>query len=139
MIKITINGNPAPQGSKTRNRAGAVYESSKAVGPWREAIRAETQRAAEAPMAGPVSVLIGFRLTRPRSHYRTGRNARQLRPAAPAYPDTRPDIDKLARAVLDGLKAGGAFGDDAQVVTLACAKGYAEQAGADIEVCEVTG
>ena len=137
MIKISINGNPAPQGSKTRNRHGAVYESSRAVGPWREAIRAETQRAAGAPMTGPVSVLVGFRLARPRGHYGTGRNASQLRASAPAYPDGRPDIDKLARAVLDGLKAGGAYGDDAQVVTLACAKAYAEQAGADIEVAEV--
>lgn len=139
MIKITVNGNPAPQGSKTRNRAGAVYESSKAVGPWREAIRAETQRAAEAPIAGPVAVLIGFRLRRPRDHYGAGRNASVLRPSAPAYPAGPPDVDKLARAVLDGLTAGGAFGDDGQVVTLACAKAYAEIPGADIEVTEVTG
>jgi len=140
MLKITVNGIPAPQGSKNVNRHGAVYESSKAVGPWREAIRAETQRAAEAPITGPVEVRIGFRLTRPASHYGTGRNAGQLRAAAPAYPcGQRDDIDKLTRAVLDGLKAGGAYTDDGHVVTLAAAKGYADQPGADIEVIEVTG
>jgi crossover junction endodeoxyribonuclease RusA len=139
VIKFSVNGKPAPQGSKTRNRAGAVYESSKAVAPWREAIRAETQRACEVPLAGPVSVLIGFRMTRPKSHYRTGRNAHLLKGGAPGYPDGKPDLDKLARAVLDGLKEGGAFWDDAQVVTLAVAKAYADASGpgADIEVTEV--
>jgi crossover junction endodeoxyribonuclease RusA len=139
MIKFSVNGQPAPQGSKTRNRAGAVYESSKAVRPWREAIRSETQRACEVPLPGPVSVLIGFRLARPKSHYRTGRNAHLLKDSAPGYPDGKPDLDKLARAVLDGLKEGGAFWDDAQVVTLAVAKAYADVAGtgADIEVQEV--
>jgi crossover junction endodeoxyribonuclease RusA len=137
MIKITVDGKPAPQGSKTRNRYGAIYEDNKAVAPWREAVRAETQRAAEEPIPGPVAVFVTFRLTRPKSHYRAGRNAGLLRPAAPAYPDGKPDVDKLARAVLDGLTAGGAFWDDAQVVTLAAGKVYAERGGADITVSGV--
>jgi crossover junction endodeoxyribonuclease RusA len=144
VIKITVNGIPAPQGSKNVNKHGAVYESSKKVAPWREAVRAETQRAMRDQglqlITGPVEVRIGFRLTRPRDHYRTGANSHLLKSSAPAYPcGQRDDIDKLARAVLDGLKAGGAYTDDGHVVTLAAAKGYALQAGADIEVCEVTG
>jgi crossover junction endodeoxyribonuclease RusA len=161
MIKITVDGTPAPQGSKTRNRYGAIYEDNRAVGPWREAVRAETQRAmlalggkvqvtligpdlgairdaAAEPMAGPVAVVITFRLRRPKGHYGSGRNAATVRPGAPAYPVGKPDVDKLARAVLDGLTAGGAFKDDAQVITLAAGKVYAERAGADIQVSEVT-
>lgn len=137
MIKITVAGTPAPQGSKTRNRHGAVYESSKAVGPWREAVRAETQRAVDLPMAGAVVVRLQFRVTRPRGHYGTGRNAAQVRPSAPAWPAGKPDIDKLARAVLDGLTAGGAWKDDSQVVSLTAVKVYAATGGVDIEITEL--
>lgn len=139
MIKITVQGTPAPQGSKTRNRHGAVYESSKAVAPWREAVRAETQAAMAggAPLAGPVAVLVTFRMRRPQSHYRTGRNAGLLRGTAPGYPHGKPDLDKLVRAVLDGLTAGGAWADDAQAVRITAAKMYADTSGADIEIEEV--
>ena len=141
MIKITVEGKPAPQGSKTRNRYGAIYESNKSVGPWREAVRAETQdvMAEFRPETTPVSVRIRFRLTRPRSHYGSGRNALTLKPSAPGCPTTKPDADKLARAVLDGLTAGGAYRDDSQVIHLEDWKVYADRPGADITIQEVEG
>lgn len=136
MIKFTVNGTPVPQGSGFAvSKHGQVFNPrSAAVKPWREAVRAETQRAAEVPMAGPVVVSILFRLRRPKSHYRTGRNAHLLKDSAPRYPDGKPDIDKLTRAVLDGLTEGGAFWDDAQVVSLAVDKHYGATPGADITV-----
>ena len=138
MIKINVDGKPAPQGSKTRNQHGAIYESNKSVGPWREAVRAETQLAmAEASQElNPVSVRIRFRLTRPRSHYGSGRNALTVKASAPRWPTSKPDADKLARAVLDGLTAGGAYKDDAQVVHLEVWKVYADRPGADITIQE---
>lgn len=138
MIKITVNGKPAPQGNHRVNAHGHTYEANKAVGPWREAIRAETQREAAVPIPGPVAVTITFRMTRPKSHYRTGRNACLVKDGASRYPDGKPDVDKLSRAVLDGLTAGGAFWDDGQVVDLAACKRYAEIAGADITVTEMS-
>lgn len=124
MISFTVRGLPAPQGSKTRNRYGAVYESSKAVGPWREAVRAECQRHAAEPLTGAVEVTLLFLMPRPKGHYRTGRNAGLLRAGAPSFPASAPDLDKLCRAVLDGLTAGGAYKDDGQVVYLAARKQY---------------
>jgi hypothetical protein len=57
--------------------------------------------------------------------------ARDLHPAAPEVgtkdrwaPDKKPDLDKLARALLDALTMGGAVIDDAQVVDLAVSKVY---------------
>jgi len=136
-MAFTVHGKPAPQGSKVRNAHGALYESSKAVGPWREAVRAETQRHVTTMMTGPADVRIAFLVQRPAGHYRTGRNAHLLRDGAPGYPAGKPDIDKLARAVLDGLTEGGAWKDDSQVVTLALAKRYAdpgEHTGCYIEI-----
>jgi len=123
--EIRVNGIPAPQGSKNRGRYGGVYESSKAVGPWREAVRAETQRIMINPLTGPVRVDVAFILPRPKGHYRTGRNAHLLRDAAPARPCGTPDLDKLVRAVLDGLTEGGAWKDDGQVADLYVRKFYA--------------
>lgn len=112
-----------------------MVESSKAVGPWREAVRGEVQRAAPVPLPGPVHVEITFRLTRPAGHFGTGRNAGQLKPTAPLFPNSKKnDIDKLARSTLDGLTMGGAYWDDGQVVELVARKVYGEQAGACITV-----
>ncbi len=124
---IIVSGTPAPQGSKRHVGGGRMVEMSKAVGPWREAIRTETQRAMldRVPLAGPVTVTIDFYLPRPKGHYRTGRNAHLLRDGAPVYPAGRPDLDKLARAVLDGITAGGAWKDDGQVAELTLRKLYA--------------
>jgi len=126
--EIRVNGIPAPQGSKRHVGNGRMVESSKAVGPWREAVRAETQRVITVPLAGPVRVTVMFYLPRPKGHWRTGRNAHLLRDAAPALPCGTPDLDKLVRAVLDGLTAGGAWKDDGQVATLAAGKYYADGA-----------
>ena len=126
MIRIVVRGTPAPQGSKRHVGGGRMIEMSKAVGPWREAVRAETQDAMTQPMTGAISVDITFLLRRPQGHYRTGRYASQLHPAAPPVPAGRPDIDKLCRAVLDGLTEGGAWKDDGQVAWLAARKIWAD-------------
>lgn len=135
---------PAPQGSKNRGRNGGLYESSKAVGPWREAVRAQAQLAMRDrwPFGGPVAVRAWFWLPRPKGHYRTGRNAHLLRDAAPGRPSGTPDLDKLIRAVLDGLTDGGAWKDDGQVVELTARKLYVLPEltpGAKIEITEVAG
>lgn len=128
MITIEVRGLPATQGSKRHVGGGRMVESSKAVGPWREAVRAETQRQMEIwdqpPLTGPVSLAVVFTLPRPRAHYRTGKYAGQVLDSAPIWPGGRPDLDKLARAVLDGLTMGGAWADDAQVVFLTAQKAY---------------
>jgi Holliday junction resolvase RusA-like endonuclease len=111
-MMIRVNGLPAPQGSKTPTGNGGMRESSRAVGPWREAVRTEVQRAGGAQLAGPVAVSVQFFLARPASR-------------RDAYPAKRPDLDKLCRAILDGLKAGGAYRDDGQVVSLTAAKFWA--------------
>jgi Holliday junction resolvase RusA-like endonuclease len=140
-VIITVRGLPAAQGSKRHVGGGRMIESSKAVGPWREAVRAETQRAMEREgweqLAGAVRVSLVFEMVRPKSHWRTGRNAALLRSGAPDYPAGKPDVDKLARAVLDGLTAGGAWKDDSQVAILIAQKLYGAAPGCRINVTEI--
>lgn len=137
-LSFVVHGIPAPQGSKRHVGHGVMVESSKAVGPWREAVRAECQRAIEAGgtpvMDGPVHVQLRFWLPRPKGHFGTGRNGGVLRGSAPLWPAGKPDLDKLERAALDGLTAGGAWRDDSQVVVVTAIKVYADAHPPGLEV-----
>lgn len=147
-LVIDVTGKPITQGSKNRGRYGGVYETASAdLKTWRGAIAVATVKAIRdqwrsfdvACPAGPVRVEITFLFARPAGHFGRGTNAAVLRPGAPAHPATRPDIDKLTRAVLDALKTGRAYTDDGQVVDLIVRKRYATGAmlpagGAHIEI-----
>lgn len=135
-----VYGTPAPQGSKTRMAHGGMVESSKAVRPWREAVRTDTVTAISntdgytPPRSADVTVT--FTLKRPATHYGTGRNAQRRKPDAPAHPNGRPDLDKLVRATLDALTDAGAITDDARVVALYAVKCYP---GGDLDALDTPG
>lgn len=110
-----VAGQPAPQGSKRHVGHGVMVESSKAVKPWRESIRQALLDDAGLPRAtfdGAVIVELRFVLRRPASTPK-----RKTPPAV-----KRPDIDKLARAVLDAVGSAGVWRDDSQVTQLTAMK-----------------
>ena len=131
LVSFTAFGSPVGQGSKriVPTKAGpSVIEANPNTRLWRDSMRfdaAEEMMNGELEMAHfPVAVRMLFFLVRPKSHYGTGRNKAVVKPSAPRRPAGRPDVDKLARAVLDGLTMGGAFADDSQVVDLQASKWY---------------
>jgi len=80
-------------------------------------------------------------LERPRCHYGTGKNSAKLRTDSPRWPTARlyGDIDKLERAVLDGL-TGVVWCDDSQVCSVRKVKrwaGVGETPGMKITVWEM--
>ena len=83
----------------------------------------------------PIAVRFTFYVTRPKGHYRTGKNAHLLRDSAPKFPASKPDVLKLARGVEDAL-TGIIWKDDAQIVTEHIAKRYADNPGVLIEITE---
>jgi len=129
-VELTVLGIAAPQGSKRHVGHGRMVESSKRVGPWREAIVAEAQRQGVAGLMldGPLSLSADFLLPRPRGHYGTGRNARQVKASAPLAPIGRPDADKLLRAVMDALTQAGVWTDDCRVASVHAYKRWATDA-----------
>lgn len=143
-ITVVAAGIPAPQGSKRHVGNGRMVESSARVAPWRQDVRTAAEKAlAERPemalRTGPLAVEIAFYLPRPKGHFGTGRNRLQVRASAPDRPAGKPDVDKLARAVLDALTAV-VWLDDAQVTDLAAHKfyaGFGGMTGAIIRVREL--
>lgn len=129
-ITITVHGRPAPQGSKRAfaiRKGGvltgkvAVIESSHdRVKSWRQAVVDEARSALgwgeRPPLNGPLDVSMIFYMPRPKGHYRTGKNAHQLRDSAPTCPATAPDLSKLCRSTEDALTDSGIWADDALVV-----------------------
>lgn len=125
VIRLEVIGVPEPQGNKTGFvRGGKVVmvegktdDARKRFKSWRDGVAAEakayqvTHRLAL--IDEPVELGIVFRMPRPRSA-----------PKRRIWPDTRPDIDKLERAVLDAL-TGTLLVNDSRVVVVTKRKIYA--------------
>jgi Holliday junction resolvase RusA-like endonuclease len=85
------------------------------------AIAAHAQAGASGPVEGPVGIEIVSVLQRPKDKHR------KKDPEGLMLAPVRPDIDNLAKAVLDGLKH--VLKDDAQVCEAVFQKRYCEKGG----------
>lgn len=85
-------------------------------------IRTERHAGRRFPLIGAVDLSVTFNFNRPKNHYRTGRHAGSLRPAAPTYMQVGPDLDKLVRSIGDSLTSACAIVDDKQIHLIHAAK-----------------
>ena len=74
------------------------------------------------PEEGPLRARIYFGLPIPKSETKTNK---ALMLARKVFPAKKPDLDNLAKAVLDALN-GVAYKDDSQIVTVLSKKNYSE-------------
>lgn len=138
--KFSVVGDPVPQGSMRAflRRGGGrpiLAPDNKRTRPWKDAVTWAAAEARRFTAIEPVAVQLRFTLRRPKGHSRANGS---LRPTAPTYHDTKPDIDKLVRAVLDSLVEARVLADDSLVAWLRVAKGYPlypeQPAGVDVTV-----
>ena len=123
VLDIMVEGLPQAQGSKIQTPSGGLREANKNLRPWRDTLhyhmrdtfKGETVRV-------PVKVSLVFSFNRPKYHY----NKLGLKKAAPLFKGTKPDLDKLTRAVLDSLTTATVISDDALVSSLTATKMYTE-------------
>ncbi len=114
-------GQPRPR-AFARNGRASVYDPHTAEG-WKSQIaRALEGKLPEHATIGPVVVSMDFRFARPKGHF----GKRGLRDAAPRWHHGKPDLDNLAKAVLDALSILRVWEDDRQVIELVLAKRWAE-------------
>jgi Holliday junction resolvase RusA-like endonuclease len=119
-MQFEVFGQPQPQGSsrafvnKKTGRA-IVTSSNPNLKDWRDLIAREArdQMNGLPPLDGAVTVNATFFLPRPKSVKRSD-------------PTVKPDLDKLLRAVLDGL-TNIVYRDDAQVVNANAQKLYVSE------------
>ena len=72
LVQFDVVGVPAPQGSKRHVGRGILVESSKKVGPWRDAVAWAGREAMAGgdPHDGPLHLLATFRMPMPSSRRR---------------------------------------------------------------------
>jgi Holliday junction resolvase RusA-like endonuclease len=133
LVAFTVYGEPQSQGNLRRGARGGLYESNRDLASWKRAVADKAGASGSDLFEGAVRLSARFFLPRPGGHFGTGRNAGMLRPSAPTWPAVKPDVDKLARAVLDAL-TGTLWRDDKQVVWLEASKHYGEPVRCELEV-----
>jgi crossover junction endodeoxyribonuclease RusA len=140
-FELFVPGRAVPQGSKSAFISKStgrpiVVDKDVRLPQWRAKITSAAldmvlnrDTAVDYPLSGPIGIRVNFRMERPKHHYGTGRNADTVKPSAPEYPATMPDIDKLLRAVFDALTDAQVWKDDGQVVWCQTNKEYALAGG----------
>lgn len=146
-LDLFVPGRPVPQGSKTAFVSKStgrpiVVDKDVRLPQWRMKVTtyAMDMLGITPPLEGPVGIRIIFTLDRPKSHFGTGKNATKVKPSAPPFPATMPDIDKLIRAILDGLTDARVWLDDGQVVWCQATKVWSDDkfaAGAYLSIGEM--
>lgn len=122
-IVFTVAGVPQPQGSaraftyqRTAEKGGGIGARVDSDNPKLKAWRLDVGKAARVAyrgplLDGPVRIVAAFYLPAPKSLRR------------PKPHTTRPDVDKLSRAIADAI-TGIIYRDDAQVTQLKATKSY---------------
>ena len=138
-VSFIVYGDPVPQPRAritTRGRFAHAYTPKKhPIHAYRALVAKEWKTPWVAlprdPFSGPVTVSLVFYLERPASHLKKDGSPKA---SAPLYP--RPDVDNLAKAVLDALTDAGAWADDSQVVSLGVRKKWSQVAHTLITIAE---
>jgi len=132
-LKFFVEGSPVAQGSKramTNRKTGQPYMIEDNAGPlrkWRRAIRDEARAHRESwTKQAPLHCGLRFVLEPKFSTHVVGE-----------WAVTGFDVDKLTRAVFDGLTDGGAIIDDAQIVKLTTSKVWGRPSGVSVILRDV--
>ena len=127
---FSVAGQPVPQPRPRVSTAGgfarAYVPGQHPVHAYREAIAAAARAAGLTTTGEPLNVVIDAVFERPKSHMcKAG-----VKSTAPRLP--RPDVDNIAKAVLDSLQ--DVIGDDSMVGRLVVEKSYGTEARTTVRV-----
>jgi len=135
VCEFLIAGKPVPQGSKTarvirtpKGPIASLYnDNDKTLKPWRKQVTLDALAGFTGDrLEGPVGVEVEFRFDRPKTVTRE-------------HMTVKPDIDKLQRALFDGITDAGVWRDDSQIVSVAVDKVYAAAAGVHVRIYTIEG
>ena len=135
MVCFDIEANPVPKGRPRFRRTKTfitTYTPKKTLD-FEDIVRQDSKKSMGTmePLETPISVYLYFRLPIPQSYSKKAveaclKGSRHIK---------RPDLDNLAKSVLDGMN-GVVFKDDSQITSLHCTKVYSNVAGVNILVKE---
>ncbi len=122
VLKFRVDGVAQPRGSKKPimsrgRRPGRVIDDNPESGPWMDVVRfyariAMRDAGHRKPFDGPLCLTVIIFRERPADHFRANGD---VKPTAPAFPDTRPDASKYLRAIEDAMSKV-VYVDDSRIV-----------------------
>ncbi len=134
-LTFHVDINPVPKGRPRFSKVGGFMRSytPKKTSDYETEVRTQAQAVmTREPLETPLAVYLYFRLPIPRSHSKKRQEACLT---GSERPIKKPDIDNLAKSVLDGLN-GVVWHDDSQIVSLHLTKVYARNPGIDLLIRE---
>ena len=129
IFEFKIPGKPQAKGRPRVSRQGHVY-TPKATREAEALVKFYGMTAIRKPIEDPLTMRIRFGMPIPKAF---SKKQRQLIQNGLLHHCKVPDLDNLAKLVLDGLN-GVAYVDDKQIISLICEKFYAEQPGTAVEI-----
>jgi Holliday junction resolvase RusA-like endonuclease len=129
-VSFSVAGQPVPQPRPRVSTAGgfarAYVPKDHPVHAYRQSLAAAARGAGLTTTGEPLNVVIDAIFERPKSHT----NKSGVKADAPRLP--RPDVDNIAKAVLDALQ--DVMGDDSLVGRLVVEKSYGTEARTTVRV-----
>jgi len=126
-IELTVLAKPVALSRQGRGQFGGQFKTPKTVQQIARVV--EAWRDAGCPAIEgkvPLTLVAAFFLDRPKSHYRTGKYAGELKPGMEdAEPISKPDSSNLLKLIEDALQSY-AFDDDSQFTTTFLTKAFVE-------------
>ena len=120
MITFTIPGSPIPL-DRARHGKGKVYDTPRNKSAKRTIGKSGmAAMVGRKPIQGPVRIRVAFLFEWPKSYTQKRRKA-----CYGNMKDTKPDIDNLAKMVMDALN-GIAYDDDSQVCEITATKYFSQ-------------
>ena len=129
-VSFSVAGQPVPQPRPRVSTAGgfarAYVPKDHPVHAYRQSLAAAARGAGLTTTGEPLNVVIDAIFERPKSHT----NKSGVKADAPRLP--RPDVDNIAKAVLDALQ--DVMGDDSLVGRLVVEKSYGPEARTTVRI-----
>lgn len=136
-IKIIVLGEPTAQKRHRHTKMGKFTRTYDPSAPDKADFLGIVQKQApETPIDKPIKVEIRAFFTRPKSHYRTGKNIGILKDSAPKWHTSRPDCDNIAKFVFDALNKVY-WRDDSCICAQKVVKLYSEKPRTEIYISEI--
>ena len=133
LIDFVIEGKPKPLQRHRATRRGIMYDPSKKD--KADFLTRCLEFAPKTPLEGALWIELVFSMPRPKSHYRTGKNAGKLKDDSPTMHTKKPDLDNLVKFVCDAIDRKF-YLDDSQITRIQAVKIYAEHPSTEITIME---
>ncbi len=129
-IQFFVPGNPV---ALKRHRQGKYGNYDPSANDKADFLAKAIANKPDKPIDEPVELWLEFCFKRPKSHFRTGKFSDQLKPNAPYWHTSTPDVDNLIKMIGDSLN-GIFWSDDKAIAKCLAMKHYWDRPGVIIDI-----